>query len=893
MFFGANRFDPSTNKGLGLIAHELTHVGQQTGAHGDSTRFFTQRGGDEMEKEAQQVGERVLAHAGNANSLQVDEYVCHYEGESGAISRNDEERLNRISVQALQQAGHTLRQRGQSHTSVAHLSVAIDLDLVNLTDSEAAQIWTDALLSALPINSRSTSDQSPSLQSGVEQIARKELFCETVSGVGMPQFVCPVMEITDTKDWLSMDREMWRSDVRNNNSHNSFIKAAIYNTQHLLPDEYGSIAERSAYYGVMHALIQNKNGTKGVDFFDAAQRVTDSNEVGAIEGPIGWSLHSKEALKVLTDVNKKLLVENMQVIRRLLYERGRPTNPKDAGSDTTLSARAFDLQMVEKEQGVVEDYLKSHANEISAGDIKDLNDDLNFNGFVRFAGELLGQVGDTTPIQWAKEALGVKELNFRQRNHREAIGKALVFLLHKDEFLTNNHAGMDNVKKAYFDYLRKGQANGAGAGMLRQSSPMQRSAIPGTCADIGTGEAQAQAVEAAVAGGMSPLPDRAVMAPSFGIATKKTPGDAQPQGNSAPVPTATVPMRQVTTPDGKVTLITEEQYQALTLQQLTHLGKLLHIIDDEADWHKRDEQDFLQHHNAFGWSSDKLGGVTPPPLTLWDRPKVPLHAGMEAVNARKLDAAARDLALGREVMKQASNEWMAYLQGTIKGADRGIAGTTVVRDVSFSIAIGGAAIVAAPVVLAGAGAAVAAAGATGTTAAVLTGGATVGALTVGGGAAGAVLRGGSNAAGQAVTGHVDWHQVGQESAAGARSGAVDAFGSAVTMGTGAVAGNVFRRGVSTLGTRLARSSVANAISGGVSNAAGALLNPPPIAPGQKPESWADKAKRVGVATGLGVIGGGLTGGFSETLLRLNAGTLSRMFTSGASAAAGTGATAAI
>lgn len=61
VFFGEGRYSPNTKEGLGLLAHELTHVGQQTGVFGKETRFYTQSGGDEMEREAQVVQQRVDA----------------------------------------------------------------------------------------------------------------------------------------------------------------------------------------------------------------------------------------------------------------------------------------------------------------------------------------------------------------------------------------------------------------------------------------------------------------------------------------------------------------------------------------------------------------------------------------------------------------------------------------------------------------------------------------------------------------------------------------------------------------------------------------------------------------------------------------------------------------
>lgn len=60
VFFGAGRYQPQTRAGLGLLAHELAHVGQQTAQTGDRMRFFTPHGGDAMEGEAQQTAAEVL-----------------------------------------------------------------------------------------------------------------------------------------------------------------------------------------------------------------------------------------------------------------------------------------------------------------------------------------------------------------------------------------------------------------------------------------------------------------------------------------------------------------------------------------------------------------------------------------------------------------------------------------------------------------------------------------------------------------------------------------------------------------------------------------------------------------------------------------------------------------
>lgn len=61
VFFGEGRYNLSSKMGLGLLAHELTHVGQQMRQTGVEMRFFTPQGGDAQEKEAQQTAGSILA----------------------------------------------------------------------------------------------------------------------------------------------------------------------------------------------------------------------------------------------------------------------------------------------------------------------------------------------------------------------------------------------------------------------------------------------------------------------------------------------------------------------------------------------------------------------------------------------------------------------------------------------------------------------------------------------------------------------------------------------------------------------------------------------------------------------------------------------------------------
>jgi hypothetical protein len=227
-------------------------------------------------------------------------------------------------------------------------------------------------------------------------------------------------------DWREQDQVVWRRDVGSwPNTNNTFIKAAVFNTKNNRPDEYQSIFERSEYYGVINALLQQDAKTKDVEFFGAASRVTSGGGIGAIEAPAGEALHSADTIRVLADINKLLFAANMKIINKLVNDQKKPTDPRDSRSTDEITAMNFDLDMVETEQGLVETYLTTHV--ISDQAKQEINDDLNFRGILRSIGEILT---DTTSFDWAKAALAVDQLDFMMKSHRVAVGKALVFYLH-------------------------------------------------------------------------------------------------------------------------------------------------------------------------------------------------------------------------------------------------------------------------------------------------------------------------------------------------------------------------------------------------------------------------------------------------------------------------------
>ncbi len=317
----------------------------------------------------------------------------------------------------------------------------------------------------------SISDPTDSFEQEADRIAHQVMASpqpnqrETVSG----QQLAPVVSSTGSsihlsrkavafirdseKDWFASDMNHWAADMgKLSTTKNTFVKAAIFNTQNNNPEEYVTIAQRSAYYDVVDALAAEGSLPKKVRFFGAAAQVTNSNSVGSIEGITGWSLHSKQAIQILKDVNKILFDANIKVINRLM-SRGKPTDPKQPDSTDALSPMQFDLNMVDVEQSIVETYLKGKTADLTDEAIKDINDDLNFKGLIRTIGE--HTLASPQPLNWAKAALGKDTLDFMQKADRVAIGKALVFSLHANTFdeykayINDNATPVDHLKDDY------------------------------------------------------------------------------------------------------------------------------------------------------------------------------------------------------------------------------------------------------------------------------------------------------------------------------------------------------------------------------------------------------------------------------------------------------------
>jgi len=329
-----------------------------------------------------------------------------------------------------------------------------------------------------------------------------------------------------------------------------------------------------------------------------------------------------------------------------------------------------------------------------------------------------------------------------------------------------------------------------------------------------------------------------------------------PVDDSSQPPAGTVKGYQYTL-DGKPVTLTEEQYKAEVARQAHNLGVDFKRISGIAEVYRDNERDFINnihgsHWYSVGSISDLMGSADLPDESIWSRPSPSIAVGTTALQRGDLALAARMLPVAEQALKSSIHQWNTYMTATIGGAETTLTVLETTRDVSFSIAIGTAAVVLLPVVAAGAATAAAGVGATGAGATVLAGAGTLATITTGGAVVGGVARGGTSALGQVLAGDkVSGSQVWKDTKEGARHGAVDAATGVVTAGVGKALGPG-----KSLVSKAFNAGVSGAAGGGVGSAADAALQ-------------GKSAKDIVVATGKGVAGGfvgGTIGGAGQHLL---------------------------
>lgn len=247
-------------------------------------------------------------------------------------------------------------------------------------------------------------------------------------------------------DWLREDRLQWDAHSRTMtppelktwlaSAPNSFVTAALYNTQNYRPDEYQDIRQRHSYYDLISFVIEHDDKTpqpvRSVKFFHATTSVTIQAELGMVESAIAnkvadaspelakkWGI-TVETLTFLRDVNQMLFRKNMRVVHDLLFEWRAPRDPRAIAPKDVLTTFDFDIAMVDFEQTSIFDYIVSEA--VPTATVS------NINKIVSNGVPILGVMAQVRP--WLKKA-GFSKDDFTDYRWRVAVGRALVFFFYK------------------------------------------------------------------------------------------------------------------------------------------------------------------------------------------------------------------------------------------------------------------------------------------------------------------------------------------------------------------------------------------------------------------------------------------------------------------------------
>ena len=178
-----------------------------------------------------------------------------------------------------------------------------------------------------------------------------------------------------------------------------------------------------------------------------------------------------------------------------------------------------------------------------------------------------------------------------------------------------------------------------------------------------------------------------------------------PPGGGGPAPApdqAEEKHYTLTTARGTQESLTEPQALAALSFNADMLGNKIELYAGEHALIKQNRDD----HAIIGTLADLLGGVSLPPLEMWDEPRGIMETARAQIGGKDVEGAANTLIRAGESYKSCLDKYSAYKNGTIDGAETLKTGAEVVlvACVVVEVAAGAALVAGAGTVAAGAGA---------------------------------------------------------------------------------------------------------------------------------------------------------------------------------------------
>ena len=173
-------------------------------------------------------------------------------------------------------------------------------------------------------------------------------------------------------------------------------------------------------------------------------------------------------------------------------------------------------------------------------------------------------------------------------------------------------------------------------------------------------------------------------------------------GGPAPSPDQTEEKHYtLTTARGTQESLTEQQALAALSFNADMLGNKIELYAGEHALIKQNRDD----HAIIGTLADLIGGVSLPPLEMWDEPRGIMKTARGQIGGKDVEGAANTLISAGESYKSCLDKYSAYKNGTIDGAESLKTGAEVVlvACVVVEVAAGAALVAGAGTVAAGVG----------------------------------------------------------------------------------------------------------------------------------------------------------------------------------------------
>src|SRR5262245_27221443 len=220
IYFAKDKFDPTGSQGQALLAHELTHVLQQTSFSPRSVqRFIRGRSVDRFEAEAEAVAAFLLLREGvDAGGLVVERYRSLYATNRPATDA-EHVRLEKLAIEALKTCSEIVREKHpellKDGRTLDRVTVDVDISLARAGDLEAGQVWGRRLAEALiaAASGKAEGIPAPTVAPGIAAMASPDGGTDGPKDAGPPDAGADGQYVTLETYRIARSPEQQRKDM--------------------------------------------------------------------------------------------------------------------------------------------------------------------------------------------------------------------------------------------------------------------------------------------------------------------------------------------------------------------------------------------------------------------------------------------------------------------------------------------------------------------------------------------------------------------------------------------------------------------------------------------------------------------------------------------------------